>query len=71
MQLSHSADDFFELLSRHYEKCSLIITTNTPFDQWGKIFYLRRKLEIGYNKALEISLPLPMEESLHLTWVYY
>lgn len=35
---AYSADDFFEVISRRYEKGSVIITTNKPFDQWGEIF---------------------------------
>ncbi len=35
---SYSADDFFEVISRRYEKGSLIITTNKQFEQWGEIF---------------------------------
>jgi DNA replication protein DnaC len=35
---SYSADDFFEVISRRYEKGSLIITTNKPLEQWGEIF---------------------------------
>jgi DNA replication protein DnaC len=34
----YSADDFFEVIARRYEKGSLIITTNKPFDNWGDIF---------------------------------
>lgn len=34
----HSADDFFEIISRRYEHGSVIITTNKPFEQWGDIF---------------------------------
>ena len=34
----YSADDFFEVIARRYEKGSLIITTNKPFDKWGDIF---------------------------------
>jgi len=34
----HSADDFFEIISRRYEQGSIIITTNKPFEQWGDIF---------------------------------
>ena len=38
-QLAHySADDFFEVISKRYEKGSCIITTNKGFDQWGEIF---------------------------------
>lgn len=33
-----SADDFFEIISKRYEKGSVIITTNKPFEQWGDIF---------------------------------
>ncbi len=34
----YSVDDFFEVISKRYEKGSLIITTNQPFEQWGNIF---------------------------------
>lgn len=35
---NYSADDFFDLIARRYEKGSIIITTNKPFEQWGDIF---------------------------------
>lgn len=35
---NYSADDFFEIISKRYEKGSLIITTNKTFEQWGDIF---------------------------------
>jgi DNA replication protein DnaC len=34
----YSADDFFEVISKRYEKGSLIITTNKAFEQWSDIF---------------------------------
>ena len=34
----YSADDFFEVISKRYEKASTIITTNKSFEQWGDIF---------------------------------
>ncbi|MBU0477525.1 IS21-like element helper ATPase IstB [bacterium] len=34
----YSADDFFEIISRRYERGSLIITTNKSFEHWGDIF---------------------------------
>lgn len=34
----YSADDFFEIISRRYEKGSIIITTNKTFEQWSDIF---------------------------------
>lgn len=34
---NYSGDDFFEIIARRYEKGSLIITTNKPFEQWGEI----------------------------------
>lgn len=34
----YSANDFFEIISKRYEKGSLIITTNKSFKQWGDIF---------------------------------
>jgi len=35
---NYSADDFFEIISKKYEKGSIIITTNKTFEQWGDIF---------------------------------
>lgn len=35
---SFFADDFFEIISKRYEKGSIIITTNKSFEQWGDIF---------------------------------
>ena len=35
---SYSADDFFEVISKRYEKGSVIITTNKGFESWGDIF---------------------------------
>ncbi len=34
----YSVDDFFEVISKRYEKGSMIITTNQSFEQWGNIF---------------------------------
>ena len=34
----YSVDDFFEVISKRYEKGSVIITTNKTFEQWGDIF---------------------------------
>jgi len=34
----YSADDFFEIISKRYEKGSVIITTNKSFEKWGDIF---------------------------------
>ena len=34
----YSADDFFEIISKRYEKGSIIITTNKMFEQWTDIF---------------------------------
>jgi len=35
---SYSADDFFEIISKRYEKASVIITTNKSFGNWSDIF---------------------------------
>lgn len=35
---NYSADDFFEIISKRYEKGSIIITTNKPFEAWQDIF---------------------------------
>jgi DNA replication protein DnaC len=32
------ANLFFQLVSRRYEKGSIILTTNKPFDRWGEMF---------------------------------
>ncbi len=34
----YSADDFFEIISKRYEKGSIIITTNKSFEAWQDIF---------------------------------
>ncbi len=34
----YSADDFFEIISKRYEKGSVIITTNKSFENWSEIF---------------------------------
>lgn len=34
----YSSDDFFNLISKRYEKASTIITTNKNFDSWVEIF---------------------------------
>ena len=33
-----SANLFFQLIARRYEKSCTIVTTNTPFSKWGEIF---------------------------------
>jgi DNA replication protein DnaC len=35
---NHTAKLFFQLVSKRYEKNSMIITSNKPFEQWGEIF---------------------------------
>ena len=35
---NYSSDDFFEVISKRYEKSSCIVTTNKTFSQWGDIF---------------------------------
>lgn len=35
---NYSADDFFEIISKRYEKGSVVITTNKSFEKWGEIF---------------------------------
>jgi DNA replication protein DnaC len=35
---NYSADDFFEVISKRYEKGSMIITSNKSFEQWTDIF---------------------------------
>jgi DNA replication protein DnaC len=34
-----SVDDFYDIISKRYERKSTIITTNKPFEEWGPIFY--------------------------------
>jgi DNA replication protein DnaC len=33
-----SANMFFQLINKRYEKTSTIITTNRPFSEWGELF---------------------------------
>ena len=35
---SQKANLFFQLVSYRYERGSIIVTTNKPFDQWGQVF---------------------------------
>ena len=35
----NSVDDFYEIISKRYEKGSLIITSNKVFEEWARIFY--------------------------------
>ena len=35
---SYAIDDFFEVIAKRYERGSLIITTNKPFEEWSSIF---------------------------------
>ena len=35
----NSVDDFYEIISRRYERSSTIITSNKKFDDWGKILF--------------------------------
>jgi DNA replication protein DnaC len=35
---TYSADDFFEVISKRYERGSVIITSNKDFEQWAEIF---------------------------------
>jgi DNA replication protein DnaC len=34
----HSSSLFFRMVSKRYERASIIITSNKPFEEWGKIF---------------------------------
>lgn len=39
MPIDHdSANIFFQLIAKRYEKNSTIVTTNTPFSKWGDLF---------------------------------
>lgn len=35
----NNVDDFYEIISKRYEKGSIIITSNKVFDEWSRIFY--------------------------------
>jgi DNA replication protein DnaC len=35
-------EDFYEIVSKRYEKSSIIITTNRPVAEWGKVFIDKR-----------------------------
>jgi DNA replication protein DnaC len=38
-------EDFYEIVSKRYEKGSIIITTNRPVAEWGKVFIDKRLAE--------------------------
>jgi len=35
----HTVDEFYEIISRRYEKSSTIITSNKSFEEWGDVFW--------------------------------
>lgn len=35
----NSVDDFYEIVSKRYEKGSIIVTSNKIFEEWARIFY--------------------------------
>jgi len=35
----HTVDEFYEIISRRYEKDSVIITSNKSFEEWGEVFW--------------------------------
>lgn len=35
----HTVDEFYEIISRRYEKGSMIITSNKSFEEWGEVFW--------------------------------
>ena len=36
------ADLLFEVFSQRYERCSILVTTNLPFDEWTAVFGSKR-----------------------------
>ena len=36
------ADLLFEVFSQRYERCSILVTTNPPFDEWTAVFGSKR-----------------------------
>lgn len=35
----HTVDEFYEIISRRYEKGSEISTSNKSFEEWGEVFW--------------------------------
>ena len=50
-----SANLFFQLIARRYEKHCTIITTNTPFSKWGEIFGSPTLANAGLDRLLHHS----------------
>ncbi len=38
LEQGSTVEDFFEIVSRRYEKGSIIITSNRPIHEWDKVF---------------------------------
>ena len=36
------ANLLFEVFSQRYERCSILVTTNLPFDEWTEVFGSKR-----------------------------
>jgi len=51
-----AAELLFEVISRAYERLSLIVTTDLPFESWGEIFGCDRPHR---NAATSENSPLP------------
>ena len=56
-----SANLFFQLIARRYEKNSTIITTNTPFSKWGEIFGSATLANAVLDRLLHHSAVIPIK----------
>ena len=56
-----SANLFFQLIARRYEKNSTIITTNTPFSKWGEVFGSATLANAVLDRLLHHSAVIPIK----------
>jgi len=55
---NQTAKLFFQLVSKIYERGSIIVTSNKPFEDWGEIFNNEVVTSVILDRMLHHSYPL-------------